>query len=50
MTLPKPHHPRDHADRFSECRWAMEDRMLELLGDAIEAGWTKRRGFGSRNA
>ncbi len=27
--------------RRADCRLAIEDRMLELLGDAIEAGWTK---------
>ncbi|PIO46106.1 hypothetical protein B5P45_04055, partial [Phyllobacterium zundukense] len=27
--------------RRGDCRLAIEDRMLELLGDAIEAGWTK---------
>ncbi|ATU91228.1 hypothetical protein BLM14_05970 [Phyllobacterium zundukense] len=30
-----------HLRRRAGCRLAIEDRMLELLGDAIEAGWTK---------
>lgn len=41
MTIPKPSHPQSHPERFSECQRALEDRLLELLGDAIEAGWTK---------
>ena len=31
----------NHDRRRTDCRLAIEDRMLELLGDAIEAGWTK---------
>ncbi|CAN7573754.1 hypothetical protein LJR231_004256 [Phyllobacterium sp. LjRoot231] len=41
MTIPKPQYPRSHPDRFSECQRAIEDRMLELLGDAQVAGWTR---------
>ncbi len=41
MTIPKPYHPRSHPDRFNECQRAVEDRMLELLGDAQLAGWSK---------
>ena len=41
MTIPKPVTPRAHPERFSECQRAIEDRMLELLGDAHVAGWTK---------
>ncbi|CAN7215678.1 hypothetical protein LJR231_000664 [Phyllobacterium sp. LjRoot231] len=41
MTILKPSYPQNHPDRFSECQGALEDRLLELLGDAIEAGWTK---------
>lgn len=37
----KPTYPRNHPDRFSECQTAIEDRLLELLGDAYVAGWTK---------
>lgn len=41
MTIPRPNHPQSHPDRFSDCQKAIEDRLLELLGDAIEAGWSK---------
>ena len=41
MPLTGPSHPRKHADRFAECQRAIEDRMLELLGDAQVAGWSK---------
>ncbi|RCW77743.1 hypothetical protein [Phyllobacterium bourgognense] len=41
MTIPKPPHPEKHPDRFRDCQLAIEDRMLELLGDAQVAGWTK---------
>lgn len=41
MTIPKPRYPPNHPDRFQDCQRAIEDRMLELLGDAQAAGWTK---------
>ena len=41
MTIPGPTHTRNDPDRFAECQRAVEDRMLELLGDAQVAGWTK---------
>ena len=41
MTVGRPHLPRSHPDRFSECQRAVEDYVLELLGDAVEAGWNK---------
>jgi hypothetical protein len=41
MTIPRPQHRPNHPDRFHDCQRAIEDRMLELLGDAQVAGWTK---------
>ena len=41
MTIPKPQYPPNHPDGFQDCQRAIEDRMLELLGDAQVAGWTK---------
>ncbi|TXR49549.1 hypothetical protein [Phyllobacterium endophyticum] len=41
MTIPRPHHPKNHPDRFADCQRAIEDRLLELLGDATMAGWTR---------
>ena len=41
MGIPKPQYPRAHPDRFNECQRVIEDRMLELLGDAQVAGWTR---------
>ena len=41
MIIPKPQYPPNHPDRFQDCQRAIEDRMLELLGDAQVAGWTK---------
>ncbi|WP_457300290.1 hypothetical protein [Phyllobacterium sp. P5_D12] len=41
MTIPGPTRTRDDPDRFGECQRAVEDRILELLGDAQVAGWTK---------
>jgi len=41
MTIPKPQYPPNHPGRFQDCQRAIEDRMLELLGDAQVAGWTK---------
>ena len=41
MSIAKPRHPRLHPDRFNECQMAIEDKLLELWGDAIEAGWKR---------
>lgn len=41
MKIPRPQHPPKHPGRFADCQRAIEDRMLELLGDAQVAGWTK---------
>lgn len=41
MTIVKPRNPRLHPNRFNDCQIAIEDRVLELLGDAITAGWEK---------
>ncbi|CAN7327095.1 hypothetical protein LJR231_001784 [Phyllobacterium sp. LjRoot231] len=41
MKIPGPTRTRDDPDRFADCQRAVEDRMLELLGDAQVAGWTK---------
>jgi hypothetical protein len=45
MIIPKPQYPPDHPDRFQDCQRAIEDRMLELLGDGPVAGWTKEEVF-----
>lgn len=37
----KPQHERDHPDRFSDCQLALEDRIIELLGDAVISGWDR---------
>jgi hypothetical protein len=39
MTIPKPRRPRDHPDRFADCRLAIEDKLIELIGEASDAGW-----------
>lgn len=41
MSIPRPQHPPFHPERFGECQRAIEDHMLGLLGDAIDAGWSK---------
>ncbi len=41
MTIPGPTRTRNDPERFADCQRAVEDRMLELLGDAQVAGWTK---------
>lgn len=41
MAIPRPHHPRNHPDRFTECQRAIEDRLLELLREAYIAGWSR---------
>jgi hypothetical protein len=39
MTIPKPRHPRCHADRFDDCQLAIEDELIEMIGKACDAGW-----------
>jgi hypothetical protein len=39
MTIPKPSRPRCHEDRFDECQLAIEDKLMELIGEASDAGW-----------
>ena len=41
MNIFGPMRTRKDPERFGECQRAIEDRMLELLGDAQVAGWTK---------
>jgi hypothetical protein len=41
VTILEPTLPRDHPDRFSSCQLAIEDQMIDLLADAVKAGWTK---------
>jgi len=41
MTIPGPTRTRNDPERFADCQRAVEDRMLELLGDAQVAGWSK---------
>ena len=41
MKIPRPQHPTNHPDRFEDCQRAVDDRMLELLGDAQVAGWPR---------
>ena len=37
----KPQYPRDHPTRFPDCQLALEDRIIELLGDAVISGWDR---------
>lgn len=39
MTIPG--RTRNDPERFADCQRAVEDRMLQLLGDAQVAGWAK---------
>lgn len=31
--------PTIHPDRFDECQLAIEDKLIELIGEASDAGW-----------
>ena len=39
MTIPSLCHPRCHPDRFDDCQLAIEDKLIELIGEASDAGW-----------
>lgn len=40
-TVPRPTTPKYDTGRFEECQLAVEDGVLQLLGDAVESGWGK---------
>lgn len=37
----RPQHPRSHPDRFTECQRAVEDSIINVIGDASDAGWDR---------
>lgn len=45
MTIERPRKPTGHQDRQSECQRAIEDRLLELYGEAVAAGWDEDEVF-----
>ena len=40
-SVPPPTTKKYDTGRFEECQIAVEDGVLKLMGDAIEAGWGK---------
>lgn len=40
-TVPRPTTAKYDTGRFEECQLAVEDGVLQLLGDAVESGWGK---------
>ena len=45
MAIEKPHIPFGHPNRLNECERAIEDRLLELYGEAVAAGWDEDEVF-----
>lgn len=41
MPIQAPKRPDDYPDRFLDCQMAIEDGVLQLLGDAQTAGWSR---------
>ena len=39
MPIPRPHCSRTHPERFDACQMAIEDKLIELIGQASDAGW-----------
>ncbi len=39
MAIERPRKPSGHKDRSSDCQRAIEDKLLELFGEAVAAGW-----------
>jgi hypothetical protein len=39
MPIPRPHHSRNHPERFNACQLAIEDKLIELVGQASDVGW-----------
>ncbi len=45
MTIERPRKPAGDRDRLSDCQRAIEDRLLELFGEAVAAGWAEDEVF-----
>ncbi|SDP46272.1 hypothetical protein SAMN05428967_2230 [Phyllobacterium sp. YR620] len=45
MAIERPRKPSGHKDRLSDCQMAIEDRLLELFGEAVAAGWAEDEVF-----
>ncbi len=43
--IPKPQIHPGHPSRFAECQKAIEDRVLEIFGEAVAAGWSEDEVF-----
>ncbi|MGH6861017.1 MAG: hypothetical protein ACRECY_12210 [Phyllobacterium sp.] len=41
MKIAKPRHPQNHPARFTECQRAIEDSVVNVIGEAIDAGWDR---------
>ncbi|MEP7453520.1 hypothetical protein [Phyllobacterium sp. SB3] len=41
MPIMPPQVDRNHPERFAECQRAVEDSVINILGDAREAGWER---------
>ena len=39
MPIPRPHYSRRHPERFHACQLAIEDKLIELIGQASDVGW-----------
>ena len=39
MPIPRPHYSRNHPERFDACQLAIEDKLIELVGQAWDVGW-----------
>jgi hypothetical protein len=39
MPIPRPHCSRTHPARFDACQMAIEDKLIELIGQASDEGW-----------
>ena len=37
--IARPTTAPEHPERFTDCQRAIEDRVLELCGDAVMSGW-----------
>ena len=41
MPIPRPHYSRNHPERFDACQLAIEDKLIELVGQAWDVGWQR---------
>jgi hypothetical protein len=43
MPIPRPHYSRNHPGRFDACQLVIEDKLIELIGQASDVAGTETK-------